>query len=95
MPRKRSPGDDLGPSSMFILSADNPVRRHAKHIIELPTFEYAVLVTIIANCVVLAMEEHLPGGDRAPLAVQLVRIFILSIFQPFLLVIDFLSRTRY
>lgn len=73
MPRKKgSPGDDSGPTSMFILSADNPIRRHAKHIIELPVFEYAVLVTITANCVVLAMEEHLPGGDRAPLAVQLV-----------------------
>ncbi|RWS24993.1 Voltage-dependent calcium channel type A subunit alpha-1-like protein [Leptotrombidium deliense] len=27
-------------------------------------FEYAVLITIIANCVVLALEEHLPASDR-------------------------------
>ncbi len=36
-------------------------------------FEYAVLLTIIANCIVLALEEHLPGGDKTPLAQKLVR----------------------
>jgi len=29
-------------------------------------------MTIIANCIVLALEEHLPEGDKTPLAVQLV-----------------------
>jgi hypothetical protein len=27
-------------------------------------FEYMVLSTIIANCIVLALEEHLPEGDK-------------------------------
>lgn len=35
-------------------------------------FEYAVLLTIIANCVVLALEEHLPRGDKTVLAKTLV-----------------------
>ena len=35
-------------------------------------FEYMVLMTIIANCIVLALEEHLPEKDKTPLAVQLV-----------------------
>ena len=35
-------------------------------------FEYTVLLTIIANCVVLAMEVHLPNSDRAPLSMRLV-----------------------
>ncbi|KAG8313222.1 hypothetical protein J6590_006781 [Homalodisca vitripennis] len=35
-------------------------------------FEYAVLLTIIANCVVLALEEHLPHNDKTPLAKRLV-----------------------
>ncbi|XP_076348335.1 voltage-dependent calcium channel type A subunit alpha-1-like [Tachypleus tridentatus] len=34
-------------------------------------FEYAVLLTIIANCIVLALEEHLPHRDRTPLAQKL------------------------
>ena len=35
-------------------------------------FETAVLMTIIANCVVLALEEHLPEGDKTMLAIKLV-----------------------
>ena len=30
-----------------------------------------VLLTIIANCIVLALEEHLPNGDRTILAQEL------------------------
>lgn len=31
-----------------------------------------VLLTIIANCIVLALEEHLPNHDKTPLSIQLV-----------------------
>ena len=44
-------------------------------------FEYAVLLTIIANCVVLALEEHLPGGDKTPLAQKLVSFLSRIIIQ--------------
>ena len=37
-------------------------------------FEYMVLLTIIANCIVLALEEHLPYEDKTTLARSLVRI---------------------
>ena len=36
-------------------------------------FEYMVLLTIIANCIVLALEEHLPHEDKTTLARSLVR----------------------
>lgn len=62
-----------GPSSLFILSEDNIIRKYTRFIIEWPPFEYAVLLTIIANCVVLALEEHLPHGDKTILAQKLVR----------------------
>lgn len=61
-----------GPTSLFILSEENIIRRYTKFIIEWPPFEYAVLMTIIANCVVLALEEHLPNGDKTMLALKLV-----------------------
>jgi hypothetical protein len=61
-----------GPTSLFILSDENIIRRYTKFIIEWPPFEYAVLTTIIANCVVLALEEHLPNGDKTMLALELV-----------------------
>ncbi|XP_028033528.1 voltage-dependent calcium channel type A subunit alpha-1 isoform X3 [Bombyx mandarina] len=60
-----------GPSSLFIFSDENLIRRTTKFIIEWPPFEYAVLLTIIANCVVLALEEHLPNGDKTILAQNL------------------------
>jgi hypothetical protein len=37
-------------------------------------FEYMVLLTIIANCIVLALEEHLPNNDKTTLARSLVCI---------------------
>lgn len=67
-----------GPTSLFILSDENPIRRYTKFIIEWPPFEYAVLMTIIANCVVLALEEHLPNGDKTMLALKLVKNFVHS-----------------
>ena len=40
-------------------------------------FEYMVLLTIIANCIVLALEEHLPEDDKTPLTLELVSSFLL------------------
>eukprot|EP00064_Thunnus_orientalis_P009518 superscaffoldBa00001215_g9542 len=34
-------------------------------------FEYMILATITANCVVLALEQHLPGEDKTPMAKRL------------------------
>ncbi|KAA0194096.1 hypothetical protein HAZT_HAZT008028 [Hyalella azteca] len=59
-----------GPSSLFILSDTNIFRKYTKFIIDTP-FEYAVLLTIIANCIVLALEEHLPLSDKTVLAQEL------------------------
>ncbi|CAB3257221.1 unnamed protein product [Arctia plantaginis] len=71
-----------GPSSLFIFANENPIRRYTKFIIEWPPFEYAVLLTIIANCVVLALEEHLPNGDKTILAQNLEKTeaYFLGIF---------------
>ncbi|XP_076473412.1 calcium voltage-gated channel subunit cacophony isoform X2 [Bombus vancouverensis nearcticus] len=71
-----------GTTSLFILSEDNCIRKHTRFIIEWPPFEYAVLLTIIANCVVLALEEHLPKQDKTILAQKLeaTEIYFLGIF---------------
>ncbi|XP_044762298.1 voltage-dependent calcium channel type A subunit alpha-1 isoform X12 [Coccinella septempunctata] len=71
-----------GPSSLFLLSDQNIIRRYTRFIIEWPPFEYAVLSTIIANCVVLALEEHLPRSDKTNLAQRLeaVEVYFLGIF---------------
>ncbi|XP_025830104.1 voltage-dependent calcium channel type A subunit alpha-1 isoform X9 [Agrilus planipennis] len=71
-----------GPTSLFILSEENIIRRYTRFIIEWPPFEYAVLLTIIANCVVLALEEHLPSQDKTMLALKLEKTetYFLGIF---------------
>ena len=72
----------LGPSSLFLLSETNIIRRLTKFIIEWPPFEWTVLVTIIASCVVMALEEHLPNGDKTNLAIKLevTESYFLGIF---------------
>ncbi|KAM8849215.1 voltage-dependent R-type calcium channel subunit alpha-1E isoform 3-T3 [Spinachia spinachia] len=57
--------------SLFIFAEDNVIRRAARRIIEWPPFEYMILATITANCVVLALEQHLPGEDKTPMAKRL------------------------
>ncbi|XP_077986579.1 voltage-dependent calcium channel type A subunit alpha-1-like isoform X3 [Glandiceps talaboti] len=68
--------------SLFIFSEDNFIRKYAKKITEWPPFEYLILSTIIANCVVLALEDHLPKEDKTPLSLGLeeTEIYFLVIF---------------
>ncbi|KAL3094180.1 hypothetical protein niasHT_028269 [Heterodera trifolii] len=60
-----------GPSSLYIFSEDNVIRKNARAIIEWGPFEFFILLTIILNCVVLAMEQHLPRNDKKPLSEKL------------------------
>lgn len=63
-----------GPSSLYIFSEDNTIRKYARIIIDWSPFEWFILLTIISNCVVLGMERHLPSNDKMPLALMLVRL---------------------
>lgn len=60
-----------GPTSLFLFAADHPLRKLCQFIIEWPPFEYFILLTIIANCLVMASEQHLPDHDKTPLAQKL------------------------
>uniref|UniRef100_A0A8C9TBW9 Calcium voltage-gated channel subunit alpha1 E n=1 Tax=Scleropages formosus TaxID=113540 RepID=A0A8C9TBW9_SCLFO len=58
--------------SLFIFGEDNVVRKYAKKIIEWPyPLQYMILATIIANCIVLALEQHLPEDDKTPMSKRL------------------------
>uniref|UniRef100_A0AAY4EPM9 Voltage-dependent N-type calcium channel subunit alpha n=1 Tax=Denticeps clupeoides TaxID=299321 RepID=A0AAY4EPM9_9TELE len=46
--------------SLFIFSEDNVIRKY-----------YMILATIIANCIVLALEQHLPAQDKTPMSERL------------------------
>ncbi|TRY88586.1 hypothetical protein DNTS_034554 [Danionella cerebrum] len=68
--------------SLFIFSEDNVIRKYAKRITEWPyplhhslniwaQANYLILTTIIANCIVLALEQHLPAMDKTPMSERL------------------------
>ncbi|TRZ05684.1 hypothetical protein HGM15179_021423 [Zosterops borbonicus] len=62
--------------SLFLFGEDNVVRKYAKKITEWP---YPLFLgrgasrpaTIIANCIVLALEQHLPDEDKTPMSERL------------------------
>ena len=55
-------------NAFFILPPTNFIRRSFFKLSTWPTFEWIILVAIIANCLQLASYEHLPNGDRGHLA---------------------------
>uniref|UniRef100_A0A8D3D0J6 Calcium channel, voltage-dependent, N type, alpha 1B subunit, a n=1 Tax=Scophthalmus maximus TaxID=52904 RepID=A0A8D3D0J6_SCOMX len=58
--------------SLFIFGEDNVIRKYAKKITEWPyPYSYLILATIIANCIVLALEQHLPASDKTPMSERL------------------------
>uniref|UniRef100_A0A3Q3MIH8 Voltage-dependent R-type calcium channel subunit alpha-1E-like n=1 Tax=Mastacembelus armatus TaxID=205130 RepID=A0A3Q3MIH8_9TELE len=60
--------------SLFIFAEDNIIRKYARtflNFLAFTPFEYMILATITANCVVLALEQHLPGEDKTPMAKRL------------------------
>uniref|UniRef100_A0A8C6QE12 Voltage-dependent P/Q-type calcium channel subunit alpha n=1 Tax=Nannospalax galili TaxID=1026970 RepID=A0A8C6QE12_NANGA len=56
--------------SLFLFSEDNVVRKYMLLNSHTP-FEYMILATIIANCIVLALEQHLPDDDKTPMSERL------------------------
>uniref|UniRef100_A0A672VCL4 Voltage-dependent N-type calcium channel subunit alpha n=1 Tax=Strigops habroptila TaxID=2489341 RepID=A0A672VCL4_STRHB len=58
--------------SLFIFSEDNVIRKYAKRITEWPyPFGEGVWARRGANCIVLALEQHLPDGDKTPMSERL------------------------
>ena len=41
-----------------------------------------ILATIIANCIVLALEQHLPEGDKTPMSERLVSVLAAACPDP-------------
>ncbi|XP_048587004.1 voltage-dependent calcium channel type A subunit alpha-1-like isoform X2 [Nematostella vectensis] len=70
------------PYALFILSERNPIRRLSKNIVEHKLFEYFILLNIVANCVVLAMNKPLPMDDKIEIAKDLehAEVYFVAIF---------------
>lgn len=70
-------------SSLFIMSEDNIVRNATRMIVNSMIFEYVILAAILANCIVMALEEHLPENDKTELTetLELTEYYFLAIFS--------------
>ncbi len=79
---KEEPPENM-PSSLFILSEENLIRRAARATINSMAFEYTILAAILANCIVMAMEEHLPEKDKSVFTEKLDKTenYFLAIFS--------------
>ena len=64
---------DPGPTSLFLFTPSSPVRRLTTWFVNWPVFEWTIILTICANCVVMALDSKLPNGDKTVLSLQLVR----------------------
>lgn len=59
---------DLPEYSLYILKKSHPIRKAALWVITSKYFDWFILLTILANCVELALYSHRPGFDQTSLA---------------------------
>ena len=62
-----------GPTSLFLFTTSSPPRRLAIWLINWPVFEWTIIITIILNCAVMALDNKLPNNDMTPLSAQMVQ----------------------
>ncbi|XP_040575808.1 voltage-dependent calcium channel type A subunit alpha-1 isoform X2 [Lepeophtheirus salmonis] len=62
---------DQGPTSLFLFTPSSPVRRLTNWFVNSPVFEWTIIITIIANCVVMSLDDKLPVHDKTVLSLQM------------------------
>eukprot|EP00112_Aurelia_sp_Birch-Aquarium-sp1_P018408 Seg4389.2 transcript_id=Seg4389.2/GoldUCD/mRNA.D3Y31 product="Voltage-dependent calcium channel type A subunit alpha-1" protein_id=Seg4389.2/GoldUCD/D3Y31 len=69
-------------SSLFIFSETNPVRRFTRYVSTSKVFEYFILVAIIFNCILMAINSQLPKDDMNNMNrfVEQAETYLLGIF---------------
>lgn len=81
-----SQGDVLPPrktyTSLWLFPESNVFRRHCTTIVESKPFDYFILLTIFANCILLAMNTPLPAEDKSIIneRIESAEIYLLAIF---------------
>ena len=79
------PPPDRAPRSIFCFSLKNPIRKKCLQIVEWKPFEFLILLTIMGNCVALAVYTPFPAEDTNEMNLILVRTLLTShYFPPFL-----------
>ncbi len=68
------PPPDRAPRSIFCFSIKNPIRKKCIQIVEWKPFEFLILLTILGNCVALAVYTPFPAEDTNEMNLILVSI---------------------
>ena len=66
------PPPDRAPRSIFCFSVKNPIRKKCLEIVEWKPFEFLILLTIMGNCVALAVYTPFPAEDTNEMNLILV-----------------------
>ena len=66
------PPPDRAPRSIFCFSVKNPIRKKCLEIVEWKPFEFLILLSIMANCVALAVYTPFPAEDTNEMNLLLV-----------------------
>ncbi len=66
------PPPDRAPRSIYCFSLKNPIRKKCLQIVEWKPFEFLILLTILGNCVALAVYTPFPAEDTNEMNLILV-----------------------
>ena len=70
--KKKDEPDERGPTSLFLFTPTSPVRKMMTWLVNWPPFDWVIIITIMANCVVMAMDDKLSNNDKSIMSIKLV-----------------------
>ena len=73
--KKKDEPDERGPTSLFLFTPTSPVRKMMTWLVNWPPFDWVIIITIMANCVVMAMDDKLSNNDKSIMSIKLVSFF--------------------
>uniref|UniRef100_A0A0A9YGN4 Voltage-dependent calcium channel type A subunit alpha-1 n=2 Tax=Lygus hesperus TaxID=30085 RepID=A0A0A9YGN4_LYGHE len=80
MAESGSPDPSSQYASLFIFKEDNGLRRKCKTIVTWTPFEYAILLIIIINCIILGFGLYLPEENETGQLLEKTEIYFLIVF---------------
>lgn len=72
------PPPDRAPRAIFCFGLKNPIRKKFLEVVEWKPFEFLILITIMGNCVALAVYTPFPAEDTNEMNLILVRKYFIS-----------------
>ena len=73
--KKENEPDERGPTSLFLFTPTSPVRKMMMWLVNWPPFDWVIIITIMANCLVMSMDDKLSNDDKSIMSIKLVSFF--------------------